>query len=79
MAGTRRMRAGALMIALAMNMLAGQAMALTVSHGSPIKPLGWPQEFSLRALPGLNGATLILRGRTIGSYGRAGWGTFRIR
>lgn len=79
MAGIKRMRVSAALVVLAMVMLAGQSMALTVSHGAPIRPTGWPQAVRLRVASAMSDAITLLRGRTIGTYGRAGWGSFRLR
>jgi hypothetical protein len=79
MAGIKRMRVSAALVVLAMFMLAGQSLAMTVSHGAPIRPTGWPQAVRLRVTSALSDAITLLHGRTLGAYGRVGWGSFRLR
>ena len=81
MAGTKRMRAMAVAVALATTMLAGPAMAITtVRTTTPLGgPIRWTGVWRIRlaggfTLLGPNGVTTI---RTVGVYGKAGWGTFR--
>lgn len=86
MAGRMRKWAGAAIVALAMMTLAGQAMALTTTRtaGAPLGgPTRWAEVWRMQTTAGVtllgpSGTLLTLRTRTIGAYGRVGWGDYRM-
>jgi hypothetical protein len=82
MAGTRKIQIGAAVIALAMVMLAANAMAMTVHRATMTAPIGgprrWVQDFRLItafAIRGLNGNTIYLMRRPALDLadGKVGW------
>ncbi len=86
MAGRMKQWAGAALIALALTAVAGQASAITLAPrtGGPLGGPRWTEVFRAQWLAGATvltpgGALLTLGGRTIGTYGRAGWGDYRLR